>query len=76
MARVTVEDCLAHVDNRFALVILAAQRARMLMKKAPQLVPSKNRPAVTALREIAAARVRPRVPVRELIEDSIRERAR
>ena len=58
MARVTVEDCLEHVENRFALVILAAQRARHLMKKSPQLVPSKNRPAVTALREIAAGRIR------------------
>lgn len=76
MARVTVEDCLEHVDNRFALVILAAQRARLLMKKSPQLVPSKNRPAVTALREIAAGKVRASVPVRRLIEEVIRERSR
>ena len=34
MARITVEDCLEHVDNRFALVILAAERARMLSKRA------------------------------------------
>jgi DNA-directed RNA polymerase subunit omega len=76
MARVTVEDCLEHVENRFALVILAAQRARQLMKKSPQLVPSKNRPAVTALREIAAGKVRPRVPVRQLIDEVIRDRNR
>jgi DNA-directed RNA polymerase subunit omega len=76
MARVTVEDCLEHVENRFALVILAAQRARQLMKKAPQLVPSRNRPAVTALREIAAGRVRPRVSVRQLIDEVIREQHR
>ncbi|MBI5490261.1 MAG: DNA-directed RNA polymerase subunit omega [Deltaproteobacteria bacterium] len=75
MARVTVEDCLEHVENRFALVILAAQRARHLMKKSPQLVPSKNRPAVTALREIAAGKVRPRVQVRQLVDEAIRERS-
>ena len=76
MARVTVEDCLEHVENRFALVILAAQRARHLMKKSPQLVPSKNRPAVTALREIAAGKVLPRVQVRQLVDEAIRERSR
>jgi DNA-directed RNA polymerase subunit omega len=57
MARVTVEDCLEHEDNRFALVILAAQRTRQLMKGATALVVSKNKPAVTALREIAARKV-------------------
>ncbi|MCB9667241.1 MAG: DNA-directed RNA polymerase subunit omega [Myxococcales bacterium] len=57
MARVTVEDCLKHDENRFALVLLAARRARQLMKGAPALVQSKNRAAVTALREIAAKRV-------------------
>ena len=57
MARVTVEDCLEREDNRFALVVLAAQRARQLMKGASPLVASKNRAAVTALREIAAGKV-------------------
>jgi DNA-directed RNA polymerase subunit omega len=57
MARVTVEDCLEREDNRFALVVLAAQRTRQLMKGAHALVASKNKPAVTALREIAAGRV-------------------
>ncbi len=57
MARVTVEDCLEHEDNRFALVILAAQRTRQVMKGAGALVVSKNKPAVTALREIAAHKV-------------------
>ena len=57
MARVTVEDCLEHEDNRFALVILAAQRTRQLMKGANPLVVSKNKSAVTALREIAARKV-------------------
>jgi len=57
MARVTVEDCLEREDNRFALVVLASQRARALMKGAAPLVASKNRAAVTALREIAAGKV-------------------
>jgi len=57
MARVTVEDCLEREDNRFALVVLASQRARQLMKGAGPLVHSKNKAAVTALREIAAAKV-------------------
>jgi DNA-directed RNA polymerase subunit omega len=57
MARVTVEDCLEHEDNRFALVILAAQRTRQIMRGASPLAVSKNKPAVTALREIAAHKV-------------------
>jgi len=57
MARVTVEDCLEREENRFALVVLAAQRTRQLMKGANPLVHSKNKAAVTALREIAAGRV-------------------
>src|SRR6185503_15248965 len=57
MARVTVEDCLEKEENRFALVVLAASRTRTLMKGVPSLVPSKNKPAVTALREIASGRV-------------------
>jgi DNA-directed RNA polymerase subunit omega len=57
MARVTVEDCLEHEENRFALVLLASKRTRTLMKGAPALVHSKNRPAVTALREIASRKV-------------------
>ena len=57
MARVTVEDCLEREENRFALVVLAAQRTRSLMKGATALVHSKNKAAVTALREIAASKV-------------------
>lgn len=57
MARVTVEDCLEREDNRFALVVLAARRCRQLMKGASPLVPSKNKPAVTSLREIADGKV-------------------
>jgi len=57
VARVTVEDCLEKVNNRFALVILAAERARMLSKRSKPLVVCDNKPAVTALREIAASKV-------------------
>jgi len=57
MARITVEDCLRKVDSRFALVILAARRAKMIMKGATPLVESDNRPIVNALREVAAGKV-------------------
>ena len=58
MARVTIEDCLRNVDNRFALVLLATQRTRQLMSGAQRLVEAeKNKDAVTALREIAAGYV-------------------
>jgi len=54
MARITVEDCLEHVDNRFDLVLLAARRARQIAQGADPLVPSENdKPTVIALREIA-----------------------
>ncbi len=58
MARITVEDCLKKVESRFELVILAARRAKMLVKGAKPLVESSNRPIVTALREVAAAKVK------------------
>lgn len=73
MARVTVEDCLEHEENRFALVVLAARRARHLMKGSPALVTSKNRPSVTALREIAAQGVHWNRPVKEAVEEFIIE---
>ena len=73
MARVTVEDCLAHEENRFALVLLASKRCRQLMKGAPPLVESKNRAAVSALREIAERRVYWNRPVREAIMEFIAE---
>ncbi len=74
MARVTVEDCLQHEENRFALVLLAAERARQIMKGAPALVQSKNRPAVTALREIGAMRVHWNRRVHEAVDEFIAER--
>ncbi len=54
MARITVEDCLEHVENRFDLVLLAARRARQIAQGADPLVPAENdKPTVIALREIA-----------------------
>ena len=73
MARVTVEDCLEHEENRFALVVLASKRCRQIMKGATPLVRSKNRAAVTALREIAAQKVYWNRPVREAILEFIAE---
>ncbi len=73
MARVTVEDCLEHEENRFALCILAAKRTRQLNRGVPALVESKNRAAVTALREIAAARVAYSSDVRGMVEEHISE---
>jgi DNA-directed RNA polymerase subunit omega len=57
MARVTVEDCLEKVENRFALVMLGSLRARELRRGAERLFPSKNKEAVHSLREIAAGYV-------------------
>jgi DNA-directed RNA polymerase subunit omega len=56
MARVTVQDCLKHVDNRFELVLLAAKRARQLERGVmePHLKWENDKPTVVALREIAA----------------------
>jgi DNA-directed RNA polymerase subunit omega len=54
MARITVEDCLEHIDNRFDLVLLASRRARQIAQGADPLVPAENdKPTVIALREIA-----------------------
>ena len=58
MARVTVEDCLDHVENRFKLVLLASKRARQLERGADEFVPANNdKSTVIALREIAAGHV-------------------
>jgi len=58
VARVTIEDCLKNVDNRFTLVHLAAKRVRQVREGADYLVPSsKNEDVVTVLREIAANRI-------------------
>ncbi len=68
MARVTVEDCLERVPNRFALVVLGAGRARQLCKGSTPLVDRDNKPAVTALREIAEGKVMFNENIEETIE--------
>jgi DNA-directed RNA polymerase subunit omega len=73
MARVTVEDCLEQEENRFALVVLAAARTRQLMKGTGALVNAKNKPAVVALREIAAGKVRYHRQSAEVVQEYIRE---
>ncbi|HEX7408553.1 MAG TPA: DNA-directed RNA polymerase subunit omega [Candidatus Binatia bacterium] len=62
MARITVEDCLEKVPNRFQLVLLAARRAKQLLKGARPLVDSDNKEVVAALREIAEGKVTMRYP--------------
>ena len=58
MARVTIEDCLEHVENRFKLVLLASTRARQLSHGATEFLPrGKDKDTVLALREIAAGHV-------------------
>ena len=58
MARVTVEDCLDKVDNRYALVLLVAKRSKQLLKGSSLTVVAKNNKyIVSALREVAAGTV-------------------
>jgi len=58
MARVTVEDCIDKVDNRFALVLLVSKRAKQLLKGSAPTVSSKNNKyIVNALREVASGSV-------------------
>ncbi|MCR6653042.1 MAG: DNA-directed RNA polymerase subunit omega [Cellvibrionaceae bacterium] len=77
MARITVEDCLDHVDNRFELVLVGSKRARQLaiFGKTPYVPEENDKPTVIALREIEEGYVtaaildepdeRPPVPQRE-----------
>ncbi|MBW1765584.1 MAG: DNA-directed RNA polymerase subunit omega [Deltaproteobacteria bacterium] len=57
MARITVEDCLEKINNRFKLIHVAAKRVRQLRKGTEPTIVSKNRDVVIALREIAAGNV-------------------
>lgn len=61
MARVTVEDCLEHVDNRFELVMVAAKRARQIAVRGeqPMVEWENDKPTVVALREISEGLVTP-----------------
>jgi DNA-directed RNA polymerase subunit omega len=75
MARITVQDCLEVVDNRFELVMMAAKRARQLANGVePQIDNSEaeDKPTVLALREIAARRIDP--DYIDAVEKSERER--
>ena len=67
MARVTVEDCLSKVDNRFQLVLVASKRARQLAMGVEPLVPWENdKHTVVALREIAADKI-----TRSILDETI-----
>lgn len=57
MARITIEDCLERVENRYELIHLTVKRVKQLREGADQLIRSKNKEVVTALREIAAGKV-------------------
>ncbi len=63
MARITVEDCIEHVPNRFHLVQMASIRTKQLKKGARPLVRSdENKEVVVSLREIAAGYIKPELP--------------
>ena len=67
MARVTVEDCLDVIPNRFLLAMVAAKRAKQLYKGAEPLIENKsgNKKIVVSLREIAANRVEFEIPTKK-----------
>jgi DNA-directed RNA polymerase subunit omega len=69
MARVTVEDCLTNVDNRFQLVLVATKRARQISLGSEPFIDQENdKPTVLALREIAEGLV-----TRDILDDTIEE---
>ena len=76
MARITVEDCLVKIPNRFQLVLAATYRARMLSQGHAPKIESKNKPGVTALREIAAGEDRHRDAARRSRSDACVRRRR
>lgn len=76
MARVTVEDCLEQVPNRFSMALLASRRARQLLQGARPMVRSENKPCVTALREIAAGAVKWDYSIDDVLEGRIPEERR
>lgn len=57
MARITVQDCLEKVPNRFALVMLAVKRTKRLLEGSRPLLDSENKEVITSLRELAAGKV-------------------
>ena len=68
MARITIEDCLEKVENRYELVHLALKRVKQLRAGADRLVKAKNKDIVIALREIAAGKVK-HAPISEYDSD-------
>jgi DNA-directed RNA polymerase subunit omega len=74
MARVTVEDSLAQIQNRFALVHLTTKRALQLKKDAEPLVEATNKEVVTALREIAEGAITFDVPVDDVLTGKIHKK--
>ncbi len=68
MARITIEDCLEKVENRYELVHLCTKRVKQLRDGSDRLIKSKNKDVVTALREIAAGKVK-HAPVSEYDSD-------
>ena len=73
MARVTNEDCLERIPNRFLLCNLASRRARNLMQGAPATMETKNKSNVTALREIAAGYVEYQDNLQDLLNLSLED---
>jgi DNA-directed RNA polymerase subunit omega len=65
MARITVEDCLQKVDNRFLIVQMAIKRVKQYREGYEPLIASGNKEVVTALREIAAGKVLPAASIEE-----------
>lgn len=58
MARITVDDCLKRIPNRFQLTLVATYRARQItMGSTPQVEPDRDKPTVIALRELAAGKI-------------------
>ncbi|PRB82703.1 DNA-directed RNA polymerase subunit omega [Pseudomonas sp. MYb185] len=71
MARVTVEDCLENVDNRFELVMLATKRSRQIATggKEPKVAWENDKPTVVALREIAEGLITNEILAEEALRD-------
>ena len=71
MARVTVEDCLENVDNRFELVMLATKRSRQIATggKEPKVAWENDKPTVVALREIAEGLISYKIMDEEALQD-------
>jgi DNA-directed RNA polymerase subunit omega len=67
MARITVEDCLRQIPNRFLLAMVAAKRAKQLYKGGQPLIENKanNKKIVLALREVAAGKIEYEIPARK-----------